>query len=45
MCDLWDFSEATPKSILQVMKVRGLKIAHVKSHLQVLDSQYSHMQA
>lgn len=29
------FAEATPKRILQQMRVKGLRIAHIKSHLQV----------
>nr|KYP73327.1 Putative Myb family transcription factor At1g14600 family [Cajanus cajan] len=27
--------KATPKRILQQMRVKGLRIAHIKSHLQV----------
>ncbi|WVY92657.1 hypothetical protein V8G54_031745 [Vigna mungo] len=30
-----DFAEATPKSILQMMHVKGLRISHIKSHLQM----------
>lgn len=28
-------AEATPKKIMQMMGVKGLKISHIKSHLQV----------
>lgn len=31
----WGFAEATPKRILQMMNVKGLKLSHIKSHLQV----------
>lgn len=31
----WLVAEATPKRILQMMGVKGLKISHIKSHLQV----------
>jgi SHAQKYF class myb-like DNA-binding protein len=30
-----DFAEASPKHILNMMQVKGLKISHIKSHLQV----------
>lgn len=31
-----NMTEATPKRIQQMMGVKGLKISHVKSHLQVI---------
>lgn len=31
----YNFAGATPKRILQMMGVRGLRMSHVKSHLQV----------
>ncbi|GER48255.1 homeodomain-like superfamily protein [Striga asiatica] len=34
---------ATPKRIMQVMDVRGLKISHVKSHLQMYRSMKEYM--
>ena len=32
---LLNFSEATPKTIMRVMGVKGLTLYHLKSHLQV----------
>jgi len=31
-----NFAEASPKHILNMMQVKGLRISHIKSHLQVL---------
>ncbi|KAG4935699.1 hypothetical protein AAZX31_18G107700 [Glycine max] len=35
-------NKATPKSILQMMHVKGLRISHIKSHLQMYRSMKGH---